>query len=585
MRSLSTLTAILILASAPTSDAGAAPPKPTPHAVAADHALAQRAGLAILDQGGNAVDAAVATSFALAVVRPESCGIGGGGFMVIHLTDDPRTPEPGDAVSVALDYRERAPEAITPTTFADLPEGASITSGLAVAVPGTVAGLLRAHELFGTLPRAAVLAPAIELARSGYTLDAHAVRAAEVLAAEITSPRTDFMARSFLARFVPKNPERPTDTRVQLPELAATLEQIAARGRDAFYTGPVAQAIVDTVTARSGVMTLEDLAPFQPVETVPLRAHAMDRTFLTMPLPSSGGVTLIQTIKTIQARRDLLANVKFGTPQHLHLVAEALKLAMADRARFLADPETTGARAEPMLDPARIQERALAIRLKTALPADDPAVLAPLPDDAGTSHLCVVDRHGNAVACTETVNLEYGSRIPVAAHGFFLNNEMDDFLTQPGRANAFGLAQAEANLPGPRKRPLSSMSPTIILDHRGDVDLVVGASGGPRIISATAQVLVAILHFRMDAQDAVDAPRLHHQWSPDTVFLEVDPPIFDDAYRGLRDRGHTAEPATSGAAVQCIARDHTNPTLWHTAVDPRKRTDPTTAPVPAPAPR
>lgn len=552
----------------PTPDA---PPAPTEHAVAADHAIAERAGLAILEKGGNAVDAAVATSFALAVVRPESCGLGGGGFMVVHLVDDPRTPEPDDAIDVALDYRERAPAAITPTTFADLPETASITSGLAVAVPGTVAGLLRAHELFGSLPIADIVAPAIEAARAGYTLDAHAAKAADVLTVAITSPGPDFQTRSFLGRFVPSDPSRFADTRVRNTELADLLAKIAAEGRDAFYAGEVARAIVDTVQARGGVMTLEDLAAYRAVGTVPLRARALDKTILTMPLPSSGGPALIQCLLTVGERRDMLANVKVDMPQYAHLIAETLKLAMADRARFLADPECTDASVEPMLDPARIRARALRIMNRTTLAPDSDAVLDPLPDDAGTSHLCVVDRHGNAVACTETVNLEYGSRIPVVRYGFFLNNQMDDFSTHPGRPNAFGLKQADANLPGPRKRPLSSMTPTIILDHRGDVQMVAGASGGPRIISATLQVILRVILFGQSAQDAVNAPRLHHQWSPNVVYLEENPKPLEDTLRGLRDRGQIVQVTDRGAAVQCIVRDPVHRTLWHAAADPRKR--------------
>lgn len=548
--------------------------EPGPFAVAADHALAERAGIAVLERGGNAVDAAVATSFALAVVRPESCGIGGGGFMVIHLVDDPRTEAEGDAIDIALDYRERAPAAITPTTFVDLPPEASITTGLAVAVPGTVAGLLRAHEMFGVLSRAEVIAPAIALARSGYALDAHAGEAAEVLREAITSPGIGFQERFFMAQFVPEDPAHPEDKRPHLAELAETLDLIATGGRDAFYTGAIAQAIVDTVKARGGVMTMEDLAGYHPVEAVPLRVKALDKTFLAMPLPSSGGVAVLQCIRTIEERRDLLANVKFGMPKYLHLVSESLKLAFADRARFLADPECTDARAEPMLDPARIRSRAYKIRNDSPLSIDDPAVMAPLPDDAGTSHLCVVDAAGNAVACTETVNLLYGSCIPVVRYGFFLNNEMDDFLTKPGRANAFALTQAEANLPGPGKRPLSSMSPTIVLDHRGDVEVVAGASGGPRIISATLQVVLGVVMFQMDAQDAVDAPRIHHQWQPDVMEVEASPAMVADAIRALRDRKNTVEVTERGAAVQCIARDPANPKLWHSAHDKRKRVDP-----------
>ena len=565
--SLATVTLILLCGASPSD-----PVSPLKEAVAADHALAERAGLSILERGGNAVDAAVATSFALAVVRPESCGIGGGGFMVIHLVDDPRTPAPGDAVDIAIDYRERAPAAITPTTFVDLPPDASTSSGLAVAVPGTVAGLLHALEVFGTLPRDVVMAPAIEIARSGYALDAFGASSSATLRDEIASARPDAEARAFMGRFIPQDPERFEDTKVQLAELADTLGLIATQGRDGFYAGPVAEAIVVAVKSRGGVMTVEDLRGFRALEVAPIRGEALGRTIIGMPPPSSGGVAVIQSLMTIQERLDLLANVQRRAPAFLNLIAASLQLAFADRARFLCDPEFAPVRVDAMLDPARVRARALKIRNITALKADDPAVLAPLPDDAGTSHLCVVDRMGNAVSCTETVNLTFGSGIPVVRYGFFLNNEMDDFLTRPGQPNAFGLTQAEANLPGPGKRPLSSMSPTIILDNQGRVEVVVGASGGPRIISATVQVIVSVIMFYHDPQDAVDAPRIHHQWQPDTIFYETEVPIADDAIRALRDRGYTVTPTEDAAAVQCIARDVRDPKRWRTAADPRKRT-------------
>jgi len=569
MRTVWNLIAGMVAFAGLTGSAWAA--NPLLHAVAADHELAERAGFSILEQGGNAVDAAVATSFALAVVRPESCGIGGGGFMVIHLVDNPLTAEPKDVFDIAIDYRERAPGAITPTAFAELPSDASTVSGLAVAVPGTVAGLLEALEKYGSMPREVVLAPAIALARDGYAQDAFGARATSVLREELASTRPDEAARAFLSRFLPADPAASAQHRVQLPELAGALERIAKDGRAGFYTGPVAEAIVAAVQSRGGVMTVEDLGAYRPVELPPLRAEVLGRTVLTMPPPSSGGIAILQCLMMIEERRDLLANVQRTGSSFYNLVGEALKLAFADRARFLADPETVDIPVQGLLDRTRARERSLRIKNLKVLAADDPAVLAPLPEDHGTSHLCVVDKAGNAVSCTETVNLGFGSRIPVVPFGFFLNNEMDDFLTKPGHPNAFGLTQAEANLPGPHKRPLSSMSPTIILDDAGRVQMVVGASGGPRIISATLQVILGVVMYRQDPQRAVNDPRIHHQWNPDVLSYERDVPISTDSIRALRERGHVVEAEDDGAAVQCIVRDPARPLLWQTGVDGRKR--------------
>lgn len=518
-----------------------AQPALTPGVVAADHSLASWAGAHILSQGGNAVDAAVATSFALSVVRPESCGIGGGGFMVIHLRDDPRTPQPNDPVNIAIDYRERAPAAITPTHFHELPDGSSQHTGHAVAIPSTVAGLMLALETFGTMSPQQVLQPAIQIARVGWIVDDYQHKALVELAAHAKAHADDYTEaeRAFIAQLTAQGNPMAGELLTN-PAQARVLQRIAEQGSAGFYEGPVAEAIIQTIQHHQGVMTIEDLTRTskatitQPiVRTLP---GWENRTIITMPLPSSGGITLIQMLTMLDARRtDLEAAFINRDPQAgtraAHLIAEVMKHAFADRSAFLGDSEFTPIDIQSMLDDTALRDRAMRIRLDQTLPithygtlgdrAASPDPTPQLPDDAGTSHFSVLDRQGNAVSCTETINLLFGSKIPVAPFGFFLNNEMDDFTTRPGEPNAFGLQQSARNAPEAGKRPLSSMTPTIVLDADGQVELVVGASGGPRIITATMQtILRCFLHGNDHAQMAVEAARMHHQWQPDILRLE-----------------------------------------------------------------
>lgn len=536
--------------------------------VAADHPLAAAAGAEILRQGGNAVDAAVATSFALSVVRPDSCGIGGGGFMIIALQGDPRH----GTRTIALDYRERAPACITPEHFKGLPESASRFTGHAVAVPGTVAGLLHALDRYGTLSRAAVLAPAIRLAREGFVADATHNDAVQKELLPTLNERRPGAARSDDAmRDLYLSGQRITN-----PAHADALELIAERGAAAFYGGPIGQALVKAAQEVGGCITIEDLQRYRLTETRPLMGAFHGHTLLTMPLPSSGGVALLQIFGLLERRPDL---PHARGPLFTHLLVEAFKFAFADRARSLADPEFYPDPTRAMLAPERLRARAAAIDPQRTFPPDYYGAVAPLPDDAGTSHFCVVDRWGSAVACTETINLDFGARILVPEYGFCLNNEMDDFTTRRGARNAFELAQSDRNLPAPGKRPLSSMCPVIVLDDHG-VRLVAGASGGPRIITATAQVLLNTLLFEHSATEAVQAPRVHHQWLPNEVRLErpdawnrpgraaaaYDPWRTETAAR-LEARGHAIAPLPDDAAVQLIVRRGAG---WDAAADPRK---------------
>lgn len=574
-------------ASAPVAPHAALPPGSaetyTRYAVAADHPLASRAGESVLRAGGNAVDVAVATSFALSVVRPFSCGIGGGGFMVIALKEDPRGEIAGP-VRVALNYREICPAAVGPDFYerapqSEAPDRATLSTfgGRAVATPGTVAGLLFALDRYGTKPRAEVLAPAIRLAREGFEVDGAYEKAAADLAEKFEAEPARKTRFAFVwSRFLKEGRVKAGD-RITLPEQAEVLEAIATRGVDGFYRGPVAGMIVDAVRADGGVLTLEDLAAYAVRAGDPLTFTFKKRQFLAMPPPSSGGLAMGQ-ILGILSRVNLDEHTAQGvTAPYLTLMVEAMKHAFADRAAWLGDPAFVDVPVARLLSPAYLDQRAKFTRVgKSMRPPSygtrpEGAERAPgAPDDGGTSHLSVIDDQGNAVACTETINLEFGSLVAVG--GFCLNNEMDDFTTRPGEANAFGLAQSERNLPAPGKRPLSSMSPTIVLSPAGDPEVVAGASGGPRIISATTQVVLNVLQLGWGAERAVGAPRLHHQWSP--YVLEYERAYEEVRWQGmpvltwLRKQMNECKPATRGAAVQAIVRKPDG--TLEAACDPRK---------------
>ena len=536
-------------------------------AVAADHFIASEAGAEILRKGGNAVDAAVATSFALSVVRPYSCGIGGGGFMVIRFNNDPKH----GTRSVALNYRETAPAAVGADFYERHSDPqASTRGGSAVAVPGTVAGLLHALEHYGTLDRTVVLAPAIRAAEEGFLVDDHFMVANGDLIKwfnedDSRKGRFGFVWRRFL-----KEGQVKTGDLITLPEQAAALRLIAQSGADAFYKGRIAIEILHTVRKDGGPMRAEDLLSYKVEEVEPLRFNAFGHTFLTMPPPSSGGVALAQALGILQRRRDELGG-RANTADYVHVAAEALKHAFADRARWLGDPAQVDVPVRELLSDSYLDARAAQIDPRRA--REDLETYGTLPpDDAGTSHFCVIDARGNAVACTETINLEFGSMLAIEKYGFCLNNEMDDFTTRRGQANAFGLVQSSRNLPAPGKRPLSSMMPTIVLDQGGHVVMIAGASGGPRIITGTMQAMLDVLLFDLDASQALATPRFHHQWRPNTLLLErawYAAAREDGTVVALESRGHKVEPTGSVGNVQLIRRDRKT-RMWDAACDPRK---------------
>jgi len=543
-------------------------------AVATDHVAASEAGVEVLSGGGNAVDAAVAASFTLSVARPYSCGIGGGGFMVIHL---PRDPVHG-GVTAALNYRETAPARVGPEYFERHERGSASTIGAsAVGVPGTVAGLLAAQQRYGVLPLEEVLGPAIRAAERGFRIDSHFMDGARELiawydAAPARKERFPFVWERHL-----RGGRVTEGDRIRLPEQAEALRLIAREGASAVYEGAIGEAIIRAVERDGGAMTREDLRAFEPRWVDPVGFEFDRWRVLSMPPPSSGGVAMGQILGLLE-RRGVGAFVRRGpegSDWHdaeglfTSLLVEAMKHAFADRATHLGDPEHVAVPVRAMLSPARLSRVAERVRPGHPEEIESYGVVAPPGDDAGTSHLCVVDRWGGAVSCTETINTTFGSRLGVPEYGFVLNNEMDDFTARAGEPNAYGLIQSSKNAPGPGKRPISSMSPTIVVDGRGEVVAVAGASGGPRIISATAQALLDVLVLDATAADAVARARVHHQWLPDTLFLE--PAWFAQEHAAWRDRleeyGYELARRETIGVVQLIRRTSGG---WQAASDPRK---------------
>lgn len=523
--------------------------------VAAEHVLASRAGLAILQNGGNAIDAAVATSFAVCVVNPSSCGIGGGGFLLAYLAAENRV--------VALDYRETAPAAATVDMFVRdgqaIPE-LSRRSGLAVGVPGEVRGLATALSRYGTITLADALAPAIRLAKGGFPAGAH-------LAETIATNRDAIAGRPLLAKNFLRQDGTPRQEgdKITLPELAHTLERIAVNGPAAFYEGEVAERIVEHVRAAGGILTAADLAGYEPKWREPVALDFAGHRVFTMPPPSSAPVGL--EVVGILAGDDLRALGR-DSLAYAHLLTESMKHAFADRARFYGDPLDAATPVAQLLSPENLRTLRARIDAKRTLANDaygsQPGVAAEQKEDRGTSHLSVMDRSGNAVACTTTINTAFGAMLVAGDTGILLNNEMDDFSAQPGVPNVYGLIGAEANAIAPGKRPLSSMSPTIVTrDDRAVAAL--GGSGGPLIISSTLQTLLNTIVFGMSAEDAVAAPRLHHQWIPPVLAVEAGIP--DRMRRRLEKRGHTVKEIGASAAVQLVRRTASG---FEGASDPRK---------------
>jgi len=468
-------------------------------AVATEHRFAAEAGATTLSAGGSAADAAIAAAAAVCVIHPSSCGIGGGGFALVWH----------GGKAYALDFRETAPAAVRPALYLEDGQPQSTRSrsgGLAVAVPGEVAGWMALHRRFGRLPLQTVLAPAIRLARDGVTL-----RDVPHLARQIERSQELLRADAGLATVFLDGGKVPDAAfRLRQRDLARTLEAVAARGRPALYEGNTAAAIAETVTKRGGVLTTDDLARYEPIWRRPLRGTFADRTVLTFPPPGSGGIVL--TVLGIVDGADAL-HADTSTSAWPRLLAGAFAQGFADRARWYGDPAFSAVPLDTLLARPRFEQ------LRRDITAGIPSPAAPAARDAGTAHVSVLDADGNAVALTTTINTAFGSGVLVPGTGIVLNNEMDDFVMAPGAANVYGLAGGAPNLVGPGKRPQSSMSPTIVL-RGGRPELVVGGSGGPFIISATTQVLLDVVAFGQTIPEAVAAPRLHDQGPPTPILVE-----------------------------------------------------------------
>jgi gamma-glutamyltranspeptidase / glutathione hydrolase len=504
--------------------------------VVAQEARAARIGAAILEQGGNAVDAAVATGFALAVTYPRAGNIGGGGYMVIHLA--------APHLDTTIDYRETAPAAITRESFLDANGEAdpvkSRDSALAIGVPGSVAGLALAHAKYGSqkFTLAELIAPAIALARDGIPVEADvadSMPGEQARLARWTSTAKVFFHAD--GRLLDRG-----DMLVQ-DDLARTLGAIARNGPRAFYHGEIAARISAAVRAAGGVMTAQDLESYRPIERPALLGRYRGHEIVAMPPSSSGGVILIEMLNILEGYSGLVSD----EARRLHLMAEAMKLAYADRAAFLGDPDSVKAPLSRLLSKQYADELRLRIDPDRARPAVEirPAGVRPREGN-NTTHFSVVDRFGNAVANTTTLNFSYGVGLVAEGTGILLNNELDDFAAKPGVPNAYGLIGGDANAPGPGKRPLSSMTPTIVLKD-GKVLLVTGSPGGSRIITTVLQVILNVLDRALPVAQAVGEPRVHHQWSPDVLTVERGLPA--ELIRALRERGHNVvERAPFGSA-------------------------------------
>lgn len=503
--------------------------------VVSDNPLATQAGMEILNRGGNAIDAAIATAFALAVVDPASSGLGGGGFMVIYSSKARRAH--------ALDFRESAPESARSDLYVRNGKAVpslSLTGGLAVAVPGQVAGLLEAFRRHGSMPLPLLMIPAIRYASDGFPLDATLRHAIERQLS--TMKKFPDLARVFLT----KNEVPAQGEIVRQPELAESLKAVSQDGSDVFYQGWIAQAIVETVKKEGGVLTLDDLKNYRAVWREPLLGNYRKRTIITMPPPSSGGVALIQMLNVLESYQ--LSNIPHNSATYLHLLAEVMKHAFADRAHYLGDPDFVKA---PITD-LTSKEYASWIRGRISPAKTHPAKYYGLghlkAERGGTTHFSVLDQFGNAVACTLSINTRFGSKILVPRTGIVLNNEIDDFFIHQN-GNVYGLVGNEANSLQPKKRPLSSMAPTIVLEGERP-QMIVGGSGGPRIISATLQTILNVLDYRMPVDKAVAAPRIHHQWTPDSLNVETD--VAPETKRSLERRRHAIRDRTELGVVQAI---------------------------------
>ncbi len=530
------LIAALVLPATHTHAASKAPQQARRGMVVTSQVDAARAGRAMLAKGGNAVDAAVATAFALSVTQPFSTGLGGGAFVLI------RTAE---GETIALDARETAPARAHRDMYVEegVPERASVHGPLAIGTPGLVRGLALALERWGTLPLATVMRPAIQLAEGGFAIGPYHARMVGRVRNFLPVERFPETARIQWG----ENDSIEVGWRLVQEDLARTLRAIAEQGPEVFYTGAIAKKLVDHVQGQGGILSLDDLEGYRPVVRKAVTGRYRDVDVISYPPPSSGGAVLIEVLNILEGFD--LAKLGAGSSASVHLIAEAMKLAFADRAAYMGDADFVDVPIEELISKDYAERQRARInppwfkrapttwgKRETALRVKGPG----LPqNDSGTAHLSVVDAAGNAVAITQTINTPFGSGITVPGTGVVMNNEMDDFAVAPGTPNAYGLVDTTgANAIAPFKRPLSSMTPTILVKDSKPV-MVSGSPGGPRIITTTLLTVLNVIDYGMNAQEAVAAPRFHHQWVPDKLFLE--PEFSRDVVEALEARGHTVD--------------------------------------------
>lgn len=513
------------------------PPVEVTHGmVASDHYLASQAGAEVLKKGGNAIDAAIATSLTLSVVRNQSTGIGGGGFMIIHTTK---------GENIVIDYREVAPKKAFETMYLDKngnPVPKLSTQGYkACGVSGNLAGLDYALKKYGTKKLKELIAPAIKYAEQGFIADKHFS----------TATKTIFergAEKSVMDLFFKKGKPVEIGEKITNIPLAKTLRVISEKGIKDFYQGSIAKKIASDMSKNGGLITLEDLKNYTPKIRKPLLGTYRGYELVTMPPPSSGGTAILETLNILENYNIGWNSTGFGSSKHVHLVTEAMKYTFADRAEYLGDPDFVKIPLEKLLSKKhakKITEKIDETKTKPIMEYGSKTI----GEDHGTTHYSIVDKFGNVVSATETVNTFFGSQVVIKDTGILMNNQMDDFVVKTGVPNAFGLIGNKNNAIKSGKKPLSSMSPTIILKS-GKPFMVLGASGGPRIISGTLQTIMNVIDFGMNVEEAVSSPRFHHQWSPNKLYIEKELP--EDVRTNLINKGHELTIGNAENAVQAI---------------------------------
>ncbi|MCL1082853.1 gamma-glutamyltransferase [Shewanella psychromarinicola] len=507
--------------------------------VSSQEALASQIGVDILKQGGNAVDAAVAVAYALAVTLPRAGNIGGGGFMLVHIAEQNKT--------IAIDYRETAPAKAYKDIFLDEQGNAvdklSREHGLAVGVPGTVMGMELALTQYGTMSMKQVIAPAMKLAIDGISVTSDLSNSLSGLKSRITQWPSS--AEIF---YHGDGSNYQVNEIFKQPELAHSLSLIAEKGSKGFYQGETAEKIVTAVTNAGGMMSLTDLANYKVVEREPVRGHYRGYEVVSMPPPSSGGIHIIEMLKVLeQFPIDKLGHNSADT---LHLMAETMKYAYADRSEYLGDPDFVSVPMKQLISPEYAKNIASKISINKTTPSSEikPGKLAPYESDQ-TTHFSIIDKWGNAVANTYTLNFSYGSGLVAKGTGMLLNNEMDDFSAKPGTPNGYGLIGGEANAVEGNKRPLSSMSPTIVMKD-GKPYIVTGSPGGSRIINITLQMIMNVIDHKLNIAEATAAARMHHQWLPD--FIWVEHTLNRDTISLLEAKGHKVKVGNAMGSTQSI---------------------------------